>query len=430
MPPSALVTRTLICSSFVAMCGSAVLAQGGETPANSDVEARLRALEQRVKELEGDVVQPKPNERPLIRHEATHSTPRGFWRVPGTDIGIKIGGYTKLDVIHDFQDIGNRFKFATNSIPVPSADQSRTTMHARESRLFLDVRSTMEGLPARVYVEGDFFGDGNQFELRHAYGQWGGLLAGQTWTTYMDVDSRPHTLDFEGPDAEIFSRNPMVRWHSELDDGWSYAVAIEDATQQFANTGGAALPGQSITTLPDLAGNLRLERESWHGQLSFVLRELSFEGDPGNADDDALGFGVVLSGKTQLGDPGRRLMGQVSYGEGSAYYCQTLRGTNSDAVYTATGLEVLTNYTAVVGYEHDWSPKWTSSLAYSLARVDDVAEQAADALRTAESASVNLVWQPNHRFLTGVEYLYGSREDVSRQSGDAHRVQFSFKFLF
>ena len=38
--------------------------------------------------------------------------------------------------------------------------------------------------------------------------------------------------------------------------------------------------------------------------------------------------------------------------------------------------------------------------------------------------------QPSHRILAGVEYLYGVREDVSRRIGEAHRVQFSFKFLF
>jgi len=416
----------------LAACSAALTAQGGQEPSRATLEERLRALEARVQELEDPGVTPSPGERPLLRHEATHSTPEGFWAVPGTDLAIKIGGYTKLDLIHDFQDVGNRFKFATNTIAVPTDDRSQTTLHARESRLFLDTRSELEGLPVRVYVEGDFFGDGNGFSLRHAYGQWGGLLAGQTWTTFMDLSSRPHTLDFEGPDAELFIRNPMLRWGAKISSGWSYAVAVEQASQQLSGPSGAPLPGEAVTALPDFTGHVRLEQGGWHGQLAAVVRQLGFEVQPRDpaADDDALGFGVALSGKTELGDPGRRLMGQVSFGEGYAYYNQSLRGTDSDAVYTATGLQALEAFTAVLGYEHDWSARWTSTAAWSMARVDDAPGRAQTAIRGTQSASVNLCWQPSHRFLAGVEYLYGVREDVSRRIGEAHRVQFSFKFLF
>ena len=431
------VPRIALVPVAVAACSAWAAAQSGQAPPpGADLAERLRALEARVQQLEGAEVVAAPGERPLIRHEATDSTPKGFWAVPGSDLKIKVGGYTKLDVIHDWQDVGNRYKFATNTIAVPTDDRRQTTLHARESRLFLDARSDLDGLPTRVYVEGDFFGDGNGFELRHAYGEWGGLLAGQTWTTFMDLSSRPHTLDFEGPDAELFIRNPMLRWTQPVGAGWSYAVAIEQASQQLSGPGGAPLPGAAVTRLPDFTAHIRHERDGWHGQLATVLRQISFEADPAAAaaataaDDETFGFGVALSGHTRLGDPGRRLMGQVSYGEGYAYYNQSLRGSDSDAVYTPAGLEALTAFTAVLGYEHDWSERWTSTVAWSMARVDDLPTQATDALHATQSASVNLCWQPSPRILTGVEYLYGFREDASRERGEAHRLQFSFKFLF
>ena len=84
----------------------------------------------------------------------------------------------------------------------------------------------------------------------------------------------------------------------------------------------------------------------------------------------------------------------------------------------------------VAGYEHDWAERWTSTLAYSLARIDNIDAQAADAIHKTQTASINLVWQPFERLLTGVEYLYGTRENHDDEDGFAHRLQFSFKFLF
>ena len=40
----------------------------------------------------------------------------------------------------------------------------------------------------------------------------------------------------------------------------------------------------------------------------------------------------------------------------------------------------------------------------------------------------NLIWQFSDRAWAGVEYLYGSREDVDDARGEAHRVQFALRF--
>jgi hypothetical protein len=69
-------------------------------------------------------------------------------------------------------------------------------------------------------------------------------------------------------------------------------------------------------------------------------------------------------------------------------------------------------------------------VTYSIADLDTLAAQAPTAIERSQSASVNLVWHPYHRFVAGVEYLWGERRDISGQDGEAHRIQFSFKFLF
>ena len=42
-----------------------------------------------------------------------------------------------------------------------------------------------------MYVETDFYGSGNVLRLRQAYGSYGGLLAGQTWSTFVDDEQLP-----------------------------------------------------------------------------------------------------------------------------------------------------------------------------------------------------------------------------------------------
>ena len=76
-------------------------------------------------------------------------------------------------------------------------------------------------------MEGDFFGaagnesvsNSNGLRVRHAYGTLGGLLAGQTWTTFSDVAAYPETVDFGGPVGVIFARQAQVRWTQPFTGG-------------------------------------------------------------------------------------------------------------------------------------------------------------------------------------------------------------------
>ncbi|MBK6724699.1 MAG: hypothetical protein IPG58_15955 [Acidobacteria bacterium] len=81
-------------------------------------------------------------------------------RIPGTDLSLKFSGYVKADFIQDFQGIGNRSQFATNSIPIDgtsSADiGAGTNIQARESRISLELVGEPGKHQFRAYVEGDF----------------------------------------------------------------------------------------------------------------------------------------------------------------------------------------------------------------------------------------------------------------------------------
>ena len=75
---------------------------------------------------------------------------------------------------------------STRTIPIGARERTNSNLIAKESRLILDIRGQVDDHELRMYIEGDFYGTGSAFRLRHAYGTWRGLLAGQYWSTFVD----------------------------------------------------------------------------------------------------------------------------------------------------------------------------------------------------------------------------------------------------
>jgi hypothetical protein len=126
------------------------------------------------------------------------------------DFTFKPGGRVKLDIIRDFKPIDNEDSFDTRSIPIGVGDRTNSNLIAKETRLSIDIRGPAEGHELRMYIEGDFYGSGSAFRLRHAYGTWRGLLAGQYWSTFVDEDNLPRTIDFESPTTNPTSSFPRT----------------------------------------------------------------------------------------------------------------------------------------------------------------------------------------------------------------------------
>ena len=157
--------------------------------------------------------------------QGTSSTFDGF-KVGG--FVFKPGGRIKLDIIRDFDPITSEDSFDPRTIPTDGSEGGNSQLHARETRLFLDIRGPVEGKELKMYFETDFYGSGNVFRLRQAYGSWGGLLAGQTWSTFVDEYNFPNTIDFESPMAFPSIRQAQLRYTGKPSENVSWSVAVED----------------------------------------------------------------------------------------------------------------------------------------------------------------------------------------------------------
>ena len=192
----------------------------------------------------------------------------GVFKVPGTDSTIKFYGYVQLDGTVDFS--GRTTSIEDNDwatiLPAVPADGSadakkkpQTYLTARTSRFGIMTSTPSKYGNIGVRLEGDFNGpNGFQsetftnsvlFRLRHAYGTIGGLLIGQTWTTFLDLGAAPDTVDFNGPGDLALVRSPMFRYTFSLAPGMSLALALENNRgQQYGSS-------PRFQTVPDIHAN-------------------------------------------------------------------------------------------------------------------------------------------------------------------------------
>ena len=344
----------------------------------------------------------------------------GSFLLPGTEVSVRVGGYLKVDVIHDFDAIGSEDSFNPVTIPTDRSEGENTQIHARQTRLNLDVRASTERGDARVFVEVDFFGAGNSLRLRHAYATIGGLLAGQTWSTFMDEDALPPTLDFEEPVAYALVRAAQVRWTHPLGENWYAAVAIEAPDNDI---GPMPAPGHREDPWPNLTSRLRWTRGMNHLQLSAYAGQARYRLDAGGKDDEFLWAGL-LTGSVKVFQKDRFLL-QLGYGHGLARY----RGGPVAAPGEDGHLEALPVSGVMVSFEHFWTKTLSSNVCYSVARTSNTRGQSASAVNNLEYAAVILAWRYSSWASVGVEYLYGSREDRDGSLGQAHRVMAAFRFF-
>ena len=226
------------------------------------------------------------------------------------------GGRIKLDIIRDFNPITSEDSFDPRTIPVDGSEGGNSSLHARETRLFLDVRGPVEGNELRMYVETDFYGSGTVLRLRHAYGSYGGLLAGQTWSTFVDDANIPNTIDLESPMAFPSIRQAQLRWTQKLSAKVSWSAAVEDNRSSILPPVG--VPGKPEYPMPDLVARVRFEASRGHAFAAAFLGKARFRPVAGEPDDETL-WGMLLSGRVKTF--GRDYAyGQVTLGEGVGRY--------------------------------------------------------------------------------------------------------------
>lgn len=345
-----------------------------------------------------------------------NETPKGFWKIPKTDAIIKVGGYVKLDAIHDFDNISSPYFFDVSKIATDNSKGEATRFNARESRIKFDFRIPNKDI--KMYVEGDFYGVNGAFRLRHAYATYKGWLAGQTWSNFMDENIIPPTLDFEKPLAYAFARHALLRYKFNIAKDAYIALAIEQASSKGQTP---AASGKFETPLPDFTARYRVSKSWGHIQLSGYLASVRYQFDSGNKDD-VTQYGGNLSGQLNFAKSSK-VFAQIMYGNGITRY----RGGNSVGLDSNGNLQSIKELGFTLGVQHVWNKKLKSLVVYNHGDLKTTSGQLPTDLKKTYYFAVNTTYNITPSTLIGLEYLGGRRENINGANGNANRIQFSFK---
>jgi hypothetical protein len=364
----------------------------------------------------------------------------GSIRIPGSDAAIKFGARVRTAVVFTLDPLGTDDRFLTNSIPVgvsSSGEARRTNVSARASRLNMEFRTPGGKEEVRAFFEGDFAGaegNVNAFRLRHAYAQYRGFIVGQTWSTFSDPWVELEDLDFEGVSSENVIRQPQLRyWWTEGKK--RIALALENPAVSITGASG-------VNLFPDIIGRVFLEQGvGAHLQIAGVVRQIRGQTTTGDVRTEwgAGGSvsGVVIVKTTKLND---RILFQVNGGSGVARYINDLQSAGGmDGVFdtTTTELKTLPVLGWYAGYQHRWK-EWSylqtmnlrSTILWSWVGVHNYDFMPADSYKKTNRVAVNLVFSPSGRVDAGLEYIYGSRENLDGQHASANQIQAVGLFRF
>lgn len=372
----------------------------------------------------------------------------GSFPIPGTNMSAKIGGNVRLGLVANLDPLGSDDRFIVGSIPVgepePGTFTEGFTISAKRSRMNLDMRMDSSVGQFRAFLEGDFAAEADNqdtYRLRHAFGQYKNWIMGQTWSTFMDTRALPEELDFEGLNAQLIDRQPVLRWAKEFDSNRVVAMSLEDPTAEITG-------GEGKGKFADLAARVSKQREWGHLQAAVLLRNIA--GAPDNnpeANKSTFGWGLSLSGGNRFKRWSQldNFKFQLNIGQGIGRYINDLDSVGGqDAVFDPEGnLKALPALGAFFAYQHFWKRDPTtwisqkgllkdlrSTLVLGFTQVDNFDFQPDDAYRRTKRVSLNLLWSPISSIDIGIEYLWGERMNKNGERGNANQFQLVGTFFF
>jgi hypothetical protein len=451
--------------------------QSAETTASPAPAPLDAASAQRLSELETKQTRIEDQQKNLEEKARTfvHSgegSPPKSWTLPGTNTSIRVGGIAALDSIYDLGFSGGTAA-SFSAIPMSGTPRAARTgtfqMHAQNSRLFVDIRSsnTKLGL-VRAYADFDFSGRvgaltapatpvataaGNPMitnsyvpRLRYAYVNAGPFTIGQTDSTFIDVAAAPFFMDPSGPTGQTKIRQGLIRYTMPVGEqikgerpiGTNLQFSLENPEGDYTQRSGPAssvLTGTNLSPtsnrLPDLHARVNFDRSWGHMSVAGLYRRIAIDDGAGNRPSVG-GWGLMSA--VSIPTWGKdKFTGQIAHGDGIGRYIPD--AVNSGATSPdGKSLNTQRASSAWASYTHWWSPELRSAVAFGRTWVrPNRADVPASMIQTRTSTfHTNLVYTPQEMpdLLLGVEYVFGKRELATGQSGYLRRLSASAWYFF
>ena len=356
---------------------------------------------------------------------------RGLFIItPDQKLQLRILGSVRFLAVYDNRKLQNKNSFSTFEIPVGLESTRFPNIYFGLDQTRLGFEITRKTNKGNVFIrlETDFAGV-NGFRIRHAYGQFGNFLFGQTWSLFSQIVSVPATVDFNSPTGTATARTPQIRYTKQrLFSGFDFAIAMEYFRPDFIVPDTLAL--ESFLLIPDITARINKNYPWGLLQLSGLVTFLSGITDDGNKVY-LPGWGGAASIIVNSWASGKWYF-QATGGRGITRYFNDLGGQGLDLIVNpSTGQDLLPlSFGSFLTYEHAWTDDLFSNFTYGVTVLENYDFTPGEAYRWGDSFRFNTFWSVIEGAKIGVEWIYGIRNNVNKQDGSASRLNFLVYYDF
>jgi hypothetical protein len=359
---------------------------------------------------------------------------------------VEIGGRIKADIILNDPSAGgpggvNRANtaFSPGSIPLSSiGEENQTSLSARDSRFWIKARTPTDLGELGAYVELDFVsfdGSGNERvsnsynpRLRHAYGTFRNVSAGQTYTTFLNTQAYPELNDSNGPVGIHNVRQPLIRYQDEI--AWGrWTISVEQPETTLTTSSGSRLTPDD-DRFPDLVGRLDFDGLWGNWSIAGLVRMLRADQAIASGNSDSQWAGAVsASGRIYIGSVDN-VRFALTMGRGTGRYL-SFNAFNGATISNAGIIETINTTSGFIAYQHWWNERLRSNLAIGYADADtNLAMTPASVNDSFWSTHLNVIWSPVPTATLGLEWLAAKRTLANGQHGRLNRIQVTSLYKF
>lgn len=310
---------------------------------------------------------------------------------------ISFGGYIKVDARYVDGDVAYR-PFWIGAGTKLDESASQLNLNANETRFNMKYSHG----DVMGFIEMDFLGGGgNEIvsnsanpRIRHAFIKYKDVIAGQTWSTFMNTSAIPETADFAGATTGlVFIRQGQVRYTTG-----NFQVALENPETWGGDT--------ANDNLPDVIARYNMQGDWGSVSVSALARQLNTT--LGNSET---AIGASIAGRINtVGKDDFRF--QLHQGELGRYV-----GVAFTKDVVGEQVEETTAYLAA--YRHFWNDTLRTTILYGRAEAD---------ISGADRSqwSVNLFDNLTKQLAVGVEVGQFIMDDLD---ADSNYAQLSLQYV-
>lgn len=314
---------------------------------------------------------------------------------------------------------------------VDAAQQGQSYIDARATRITLTALTDVEGLKLKGYVEWNFRGEPTNFSFRLAYltvttksGKTE-FLAGKYFSNIGDVYSVPDALSEPTVSGLMVNeRQEQFKWTQVLSPSFKFSTSVENAPN--ADVLGSEIKNRIA---PTITTNLSWVHPQFktHFFIGGLLRNFWLT-DKNDVEYKKSGW-ALSAGTHYSFSPKTKLQYVFSTGEGIGNYMVGADPLAAGIIIPNDKLSLRKSMGHYLALQHKWNDVLRSNVMSGMVILDNRTDYPSIFTYKSTQLGINTMWKIKKFLTVGVEYWYGTREDLSGKKWDNQRFVFGVQLF-